>query len=105
MALRGERSQCEPSCMSTASPSWRLPMTITARRRTSGRASGRGRAYVSVGAVRCTKEVIEDPQLKANDVIGPLEGAGPALTSTISNPLQIHGVTKEPARRGPELGE
>ena len=61
--------------------------------------------HVTFGAVRGPKEVIEDPQLKANDVIVPLEGGGPALTSTISNPLQIHGVTKVPARRGPELGE
>ena len=27
------------------------------------------------------------------------------LTSTISSPIQVHGVTKVPARRAPELGE
>jgi formyl-CoA transferase len=35
----------------------------------------------------------------------PLEGAGGKLTSTISNPLQMHGVDKVPARRAPNLGE
>jgi crotonobetainyl-CoA:carnitine CoA-transferase CaiB-like acyl-CoA transferase len=27
------------------------------------------------------------------------------LTSTISSPIQVHGVAKVPARRAPELGE
>jgi formyl-CoA transferase len=49
--------------------------------------------------------VIDDPQLRANDIIVPLEGAGGKLTSTISSPLQIHGVTKVPARRAPKIGE
>jgi formyl-CoA transferase len=49
--------------------------------------------------------VINDPQLRANDIVVPLEGAGGKLTSTISSPIQVHGVTKVPARRGPELGE
>jgi crotonobetainyl-CoA:carnitine CoA-transferase CaiB-like acyl-CoA transferase len=57
------------------------------------------------GAVRGPQEVINDPQLKANDIVVPLEGAGGKLTSTISSPIQVHGVTKAPARRGPELGE
>jgi formyl-CoA transferase len=57
------------------------------------------------GAVRGPQEVINDPQLKANDIVVPLEGAGGKLTSTISSPIQVHGVTKVPARRAPELGE
>jgi formyl-CoA transferase len=56
-------------------------------------------------AVRGPQEVINDPQLKANDIVVPLEGAGGKLTSTISSPIQVHGVTKVPARRAPELGE
>ncbi len=40
-----------------------------------------------------------------NEVIVPLEGAGGKLTSTISSPIQVHGVTKVPAKRGPALGE
>jgi len=55
--------------------------------------------------VREPKEVINDPQLRANDIVVPLEGAGDKLTSTISSPIQVHGVTKEPAKRAPELGE
>jgi formyl-CoA transferase len=56
-------------------------------------------------AVRGPQEVINDPQLKANDIVVPLEGAGGKLTSTISSPIQVHGVAKVPARRAPELGE
>jgi crotonobetainyl-CoA:carnitine CoA-transferase CaiB-like acyl-CoA transferase len=61
--------------------------------------------HVTFGAVRGPQEVIEDPQLRANDIVVPLEGAGGRLTSTISSPLQVHGVAKVPARRAPELGE
>jgi formyl-CoA transferase len=57
------------------------------------------------GPVRGPQEVINDPQLKANDIVVPLEGAGGKLTSTISSPIQVHGVAKVAARRGPSLGE
>jgi hypothetical protein len=46
--------------------------------------------------------VINDPQLRANDIIVPLEGAGGKLTSTISSPLQVHGVAKVSAKRAPK---
>jgi crotonobetainyl-CoA:carnitine CoA-transferase CaiB-like acyl-CoA transferase len=62
-------------------------------------------AHVTYGAVRGPQEVIDDPQLRANDVIVPLEGAGGKLTSTISSPIHVHGIDKVPARRAPELGE
>jgi formyl-CoA transferase len=61
--------------------------------------------HITFGAVRDPQQVIEDPQVKANDIVVPLEGAGDTLTSTISSPFQVHGVAKEPARRAPELGE
>ena len=61
--------------------------------------------HVTFGAVRAPQEVIDDPQLRANDIIVPLEGAGGKLTSTISSPIQLHGVAKIPARRAPNLGE
>jgi formyl-CoA transferase len=61
--------------------------------------------HVTFGAVRGPQEVINDPQLLANDIVVPLEGAGGKLTSTISSPIQVHGVTKVPAKRAPELGE
>ena len=61
--------------------------------------------HVTFGAVRGPQEVITDPQLRANDIVVPLEGAGGKLTSTISSPIQVHGVTKVPAKRAPALGE
>src|SRR6476660_6115818 len=45
--------------------------------------------HVTFGAVRGPQEVINDPQLKANDIIDPLNGAGGKLTPTISSPLQV----------------
>jgi formyl-CoA transferase len=64
-----------------------------------------GGVHVTFGAVRGPQEVVDDPQLRSNDVIVPLEGAGGKLNSTISSPIQVHGVTKVPARRAPEIGE
>src|ERR1700686_923664 len=61
--------------------------------------------HVTFGAVRGPREVINDPQLQANDIIVPLDGAGGKLTSTISSPLQVHGVAKGPAKRAPRIGE
>ena len=55
--------------------------------------------------MRGPEEVIKDPQLRPNEIVVPLEGAGGKLTSTISSPLQVHGVAKAPARRAPDLGE
>src|SRR5271156_3236816 len=61
--------------------------------------------HVTFGAVRGPQEVIEDPQLRLNDIVVPLAGAGGKLDTTISSPIQVHGVTKVPARRAPALGE
>src|SRR5712672_102260 len=61
--------------------------------------------HVPFGAVREPQEVVNDPQLQANEIIVPLEGAGEKLTSTISSPIQVHGVSKVPARRAPKIGE
>jgi crotonobetainyl-CoA:carnitine CoA-transferase CaiB-like acyl-CoA transferase len=61
--------------------------------------------HVTFGVVRGPEEVINDPQLRANEIVVPLEGAGGKLTSTISSPIQVHGVTKVAARRAPALGE
>jgi len=61
--------------------------------------------HVTFGAVRGPQEVIDDPQLRLNEIVVPLEGAGGKLTSTISSPIQVHGIAKVPARRAPEIGE
>jgi formyl-CoA transferase len=60
---------------------------------------------VTFGAVRGPEEVISDPQLRLNDIVVPLEGVGGKLTSTISSPIQVHGVSKVQSRRAPALGE
>jgi formyl-CoA transferase len=60
---------------------------------------------VTFGAVRDPQEVVKDPQLRANEIVVPLEGAEGNLTSTISSPIQVHGVTKVLAKRAPEIGE
>lgn len=64
-----------------------------------------GRANITYGIVRHPSEVKCDPQLLENDVIVPLEGAGEQLKLTVSSPLKVHGVSKVPARRAPEIGE
>jgi crotonobetainyl-CoA:carnitine CoA-transferase CaiB-like acyl-CoA transferase len=61
--------------------------------------------HVTFGAVREPQEVINDPQLRFNDIIVTLEGAGGKLKSTISSPIQVHGVAKVPAKRAPTIGE
>jgi formyl-CoA transferase len=63
------------------------------------------KAHITYGAILDPAEVVNDPQLRANDIVVPLEGAGGKLTSTISSPIQVHGVTKVTAKRAPELGE
>ena len=62
-------------------------------------------AHITFGDVKGPSDVINDPQLRENDIVVPLEGAGNKLTSTISSPMQVHGVAKVPAKRAPELGE
>ena len=60
---------------------------------------------VTFGEVRGPQEVINDPQLTANEIVVPLEGAGGKLTSTISSPIQVHGVTKSAGPARARLGE
>jgi crotonobetainyl-CoA:carnitine CoA-transferase CaiB-like acyl-CoA transferase len=62
-------------------------------------------SHLTFGIVHAPSEVVKDPQLRENDIVVPLEGAGGKLTSTISSPIQLQGVAKVPAKRAPELGE
>ena len=62
-------------------------------------------AHITFGVVRAPGDVIKDPQLRQNEMVVPLEGAGGHLTLTVSSPIQVHDVTKVPARRAPEIGE
>jgi crotonobetainyl-CoA:carnitine CoA-transferase CaiB-like acyl-CoA transferase len=61
--------------------------------------------HITFGVVRAPLQVVADPQLRANDIVVPIEGAGGKLQFTISSPLQVHGVNKVTAKRAPELGE
>jgi len=61
--------------------------------------------HSTFGAVRGLEEEIHDPQLRANDVVVPLEGAGSHLQYTISSPMQVADVEKAPAKWAPDLGE
>jgi len=63
------------------------------------------KAHITYGAILEPAEVVNDPQLRANNIVVPLEGAGGKLASTISSPIQVHGVAKVPAKRAPALGE
>jgi formyl-CoA transferase len=63
------------------------------------------RVHITYGVVHSPMENVNDQQLLANEIVVPLEGAGERLKFTVSSPLKIHGVTKVPARRAPELGE
>jgi formyl-CoA transferase len=62
-------------------------------------------ARITFGVVRAPSEVINDLQLRANDIVVPLEGAGGNLKFTISSPMQVHDVNKVSAKRAPEIGE
>ena len=55
--------------------------------------------------MRDPNDVIKDPQLQANNIVVPLEGAGENIKLTVSSPIQVHGVAKVAARRAPDLGE
>ncbi len=61
--------------------------------------------HVTFGAVRDPHDVINDPQLRPNEIVVPVEGAGDKLTETINSPIQVHGVSKVPAKRAPKVGE
>jgi formyl-CoA transferase len=49
--------------------------------------------------------VVKDPQLRENDIVVPIEGAGEKVKLTVSSPMTVHGVSKVAARRAPEIGE
>jgi formyl-CoA transferase len=63
------------------------------------------KAHLVYGLVKDPSDVIKDPQLQENGIVVPIEGAGGNLKFTVSNPIQVHGVDKVPAKRAPELGE
>ncbi|MCX4579071.1 CoA transferase [Streptomyces sp. NBC_01571] len=62
------------------------------------------RERITVGLIQTPEEAAQDPQLRENDVVVPLEGVS-GLDYTVSSPVNLRGVPKAPARRAPDLGE
>jgi formyl-CoA transferase len=60
---------------------------------------------VIFGVVQVAQEIIDDPQLAANDIVVPLEIEGRPPSRTVSNPVQVVGSPKVPAGPAPQLGE
>jgi crotonobetainyl-CoA:carnitine CoA-transferase CaiB-like acyl-CoA transferase len=65
---------------------------------------GLDEARVPYGVVQTPEEAAEDPQLRAADIVVPIEGATD-LEHTVNNPITLRGLARVPARRAPEHGE
>ena len=63
------------------------------------------RIRVPYGVVKTPEEVAHDPQVLANEVIVPVEGATGQLKFTVASPITVEGVQKVKPTRAPELGE
>jgi formyl-CoA transferase len=63
------------------------------------------RAHITFGVVKEPGDVVMDPQLMANGIVVPIEGAAGNLKFTVSSPMQVHDIAKVPAKRAPGLGE
>lgn len=61
-------------------------------------------ARITYGVIQTPEEAARDPQLKANDIVVPLEGVD-GLDSVISSPITVLASPKVTARRAPDLGE
>jgi len=62
------------------------------------------KARIPYGVIQTPEEAAEDPQLRAADIVVPIEGAAD-LEYTVNNPLIFRGIARVPARRAPEHGE
>jgi crotonobetainyl-CoA:carnitine CoA-transferase CaiB-like acyl-CoA transferase len=61
-------------------------------------------ARIPFGVIKTPQEAAEDEQLRAADIVVPIEGAND-LEYTVNNPLTLRGLARVPARRAPEHGE
>jgi crotonobetainyl-CoA:carnitine CoA-transferase CaiB-like acyl-CoA transferase len=61
-------------------------------------------ARIPYGVVKTPEEAAEDPQLRAANIVVPIEGAAD-LDYTVNNPLTLRGMPRVRARRAPEQGE
>jgi crotonobetainyl-CoA:carnitine CoA-transferase CaiB-like acyl-CoA transferase len=62
------------------------------------------KARIPYGVIQTPEEAAEDPQLRAAEIVVPIEGAAD-LDYTVNNPLTLRGMPRVPARRAPEHGE
>lgn len=60
---------------------------------------------VIFGVVQVATEIINDPQLAANEIVVPLDMPGKGATRTVSSPMQIVGFPKIKPTVAPQLGE
>lgn len=60
---------------------------------------------VIFGVVQIAHEIINDPQLAANDIVVPLELSGQPPARTVNSPIQILGAEKVKPGAAPHLGE
>jgi len=61
-------------------------------------------ARVPYGVIQSPEEAAADPQLRAADIVVPIEGARD-LDYTVNKPITLRGLARVPFRRAPEHGE
>jgi formyl-CoA transferase len=61
-------------------------------------------ARITYGVIQTPEEAAKDPQLRANDIVVPIEDARD-LDYTVNNPITLRGLARVPSRRAPEHGE
>jgi crotonobetainyl-CoA:carnitine CoA-transferase CaiB-like acyl-CoA transferase len=61
-------------------------------------------ARIPYGVIQTAEEAAADPQLRAAEIVVPIEGARD-LEYTVNNPITLRGLARVPARRAPEHGE
>jgi crotonobetainyl-CoA:carnitine CoA-transferase CaiB-like acyl-CoA transferase len=61
-------------------------------------------ARIPYGVIQTAEEAAEDPQLRAAEIVVPIEGADD-LDYTVNNPITLRGLARVPSRRAPEHGE
>jgi formyl-CoA transferase len=61
-------------------------------------------ARIPYGVIQSAAEAAEDPQLRAAEIVVPIEGATD-LEYTVNNPITLRGLARVASRRAPEHGE
>ncbi len=62
------------------------------------------KAGITYGPIQAMADVINDPQLRANDVILETGDPGEDYQHTINTPISIDGEAKRPPKRAPDVG-